>query len=298
MLFQRFDRLLFLAKGGRTIYFGDIGENSETLTNYFVKNGSDPCPKGDNPAEWMLEVIGAAPGSHTEIDWHQTWRQSPEYQEVQTELQRLKVEGSAHNEPHDKNSESYREFAAPFWEQLRIASLRVFQQYWRTPSYIYSKAALCIQVGLFIGLVFLNAPLSIQGLQNQMFAIFQVLTVFGQLVQMQVSPPHSPYVQHSLTSLDASLRHPTLSLRSPRTPLQDLQLESLHALPSLRRDPLEQSHVRLHVRLHLLPSRLPEERRSSWPDCRARCSHVASLLAVPRLHVYLCPHVYRHHRHC
>ncbi|KAL7764826.1 hypothetical protein ACKLNR_005971 [Fusarium oxysporum f. sp. zingiberi] len=188
MLFQRFDRLLFLAKGGRTIYFGDIGENSETLTNYFVKNGSDPCPKGDNPAEWMLEVIGAAPGSHTEIDWHQTWRQSPEYQEVQTELQRLKVEGSAHNEPHDKNSESYREFAAPFWEQLRIASLRVFQQYWRTPSYIYSKAALCIQVGLFIGLVFLNAPLSIQGLQNQMFAIFQVLTVFGQLVQMQM--PH------------------------------------------------------------------------------------------------------------
>ncbi|KAF5693475.1 ATPase, partial [Fusarium mundagurra] len=170
----RFDRLLFLAKGGRTIYFGDIGENSETLTNYFVKNGSDPCPKGDNPAEWMLEVIGAAPGSHTEIDWHQTWRQSPEYQEVQTELQRLKAEGSAHNEPHDNNSESYREFAAPFFEQLRIASLRVFQQYWRTPSYIYSKAILCIQVGLFIGLVFLNAPLSIQGLQNQMFAIFQV----------------------------------------------------------------------------------------------------------------------------
>ncbi|KAF4453657.1 ATPase [Fusarium austroafricanum] len=189
MLFQRFDRLLFLAKGGRTIYFGDIGQNSETLTNYFEKNGSDPCPKGDNPAEWMLEVIGAAPGSHTEIDWHQVWRESPEYQGVQTELQRLKAEGSTRTEPHhDNNSEQYREFAAPFWEQLRIATVRVFQQFWRTPSYIYSKATLCIQVGLFIGLVFLNAPLSIQGLQNQMFAIFQVLTVFGQLVQMQM--PH------------------------------------------------------------------------------------------------------------
>ncbi|KAF9771008.1 ZEB2-regulated ABC transporter 1 [Fusarium sp. DS 682] len=188
MLFQRFDRLLFLAKGGRTIYFGDIGENSETLTNYFVKNGSDPCPKGDNPAEWMLEVIGAAPGSHTEIDWHQVWRQSPEYQDVQTELQRLKAEGEARNEPHDSNSEDYREFAAPFLEQLRLAGYRVFQQYWRTPSYIYSKAALVIQLGLFIGLVFLNAPLTRQGLQNQMFAIFQVLTVFGQLVQGQM--PH------------------------------------------------------------------------------------------------------------
>jgi ABC-type multidrug transport system permease subunit/ABC-type multidrug transport system ATPase subunit len=187
MLFQRFDRLLFLAKGGRTIYFGDIGKNSEKLTGYFEKNGSDPCPKGENPAEWMLEVIGAAPGSHTDIDWHQAWRQSSEYQDVQTELQRLKAEGDADSSSHH-DPESYREFAAPFFQQLRIATQRVFQQYWRTPSYIYSKAALCIQVGLFIGLVFLNAPLSIQGLQNQMFAIFQVLTVFGQLVQMQM--PH------------------------------------------------------------------------------------------------------------
>jgi ABC-type multidrug transport system ATPase subunit len=31
MLFQRFDRLLFLASGGRTIYFGEIGENSKTV---------------------------------------------------------------------------------------------------------------------------------------------------------------------------------------------------------------------------------------------------------------------------
>ncbi|KAF5025555.1 hypothetical protein F66182_2363 [Fusarium sp. NRRL 66182] len=186
MLFQRFDRLLFLAKGGRTIYFGDIGKNSETLTSYFEKHGSEPCPKGDNPAEWMLEVIGAAPGSHTEIDWHQTWRDSNEYQAVQTELQRLKSEGAASVGSDDP--ESYREFAAPFLEQLRVAGYRVFQQYWRTPSYIYSKAALCLQVGLFIGLVFLNAPLSIQGLQNQMFAMFQMLTVFGQLCQMQM--PH------------------------------------------------------------------------------------------------------------
>ncbi|KAH6985334.1 ABC transporter [Ilyonectria destructans] len=189
MLFQRFDRLLFLAKGGRTIYFGDIGENSETLTNYFVKNGSAPCPKGENPAEWMLEVIGAAPGSHTDIDWHQTWRDSPEYQNVQTELHHLKDEGNGGNAAaHNDDPESYREFAAPFWHQLQVATQRAFEQYWRTPSYIYSKAALCISVALFIGLVFLNAPLTIQGLQNQMFAIFNILTIFGQLVQQQM--PH------------------------------------------------------------------------------------------------------------
>ncbi|KAF4122564.1 ABC-type branched-chain amino acid transport system, ATPase component [Geosmithia morbida] len=189
MLFQRFDRLLFLAKGGRTVYFGDIGEHSKTLTSYFQGHGARPCNDGENPAEWMLEAIGAAPGSSTDVDWHQAWRDSPEYAAVQTELQRLKSEGEARGAlSGEEKSESFREFAAPFWSQMNIVTRRVFEQYWRTPSYIYSKFILCTGVALFIGLVFLDAPLSIQGLQNQMFAIFNILTVFGQLVQQQM--PH------------------------------------------------------------------------------------------------------------
>ncbi|KAK4654368.1 Multidrug resistance protein [Podospora pseudocomata] len=194
MLFQRFDRLLFLAKGGRTVYFGDIGENSKTMTSYFERNGGFPCPADANPAEWMLEVIGAAPGSVTNVDWHQAWRESPEYAAVQEELQRLKAQAK----PSDAlatDDGSYREFAAPFGEQLRSVTHRVFQQYWRTPTYIYSKAILCLIVSLFIGFVFFKAPNTIQGLQNQMFAIFNILTVFGQLVQQTM--PHF-VVQRSL----------------------------------------------------------------------------------------------------
>jgi len=194
MLFQRFDRLLFLAKGGRTVYFGDIGENSRTMTKYFESHGAPACPTEANPAEWMLDAIGAAPGSRTDIDWHQTWRNSDEFAAVQAELQRLKDEapdGPAATE----DDQSFREHAAPFTQQLSVVTHRVFQQYWRTPSYIYSKAALCISVSLFIGLVFLNAPNTQQGLQNQMFAIFNVLTVFGQLVQQTM--PHF-VIQRSL----------------------------------------------------------------------------------------------------
>ena len=51
ILFQEFDRLLFLAKGGKTVYFGDIGKNSETLLNYFESNGADKCGEDANPAE-------------------------------------------------------------------------------------------------------------------------------------------------------------------------------------------------------------------------------------------------------
>jgi ATP-binding cassette subfamily G (WHITE) protein 2 (PDR) len=194
MLFQRFDRLLFLARGGRTVYYGDVGENSQVLVDYFVRNGGPPCPPEANPAEWMLEVIGAAPGSHTDIDWHQTWRNSPEYAEVKRHLAELKSErGQAEalqrtmSAQKREDKAAYREFAAPFTTQLRETLVRVFQQYWRTPSYIYSKTFLCVFSALFIGFSLFQMPNTQTGLQNQMFAIFMLLTIFGQLVQ-QIMP--------------------------------------------------------------------------------------------------------------
>ncbi|KAJ9635209.1 Multidrug resistance protein [Coniosporium tulheliwenetii] len=189
MLFQRFDRLLFLAKGGRTVYFGEVGENSNVLTKYFERNGAHPCPPDANPAEWMLEVIGAAPGTSTDIDWHQVWRNSPEMRATHQELERLKQERPQKTEPaaNANDKESYREFAAPFGVQFWQVTKRVFQQYWRTPSYIYSKAALCTFAALFIGFSFYKASNSQQGLQNQMFSIFMLFTIFGQLVQ-QIMP--------------------------------------------------------------------------------------------------------------
>ncbi|KAL5611837.1 hypothetical protein BROUX41_000589 [Berkeleyomyces rouxiae] len=180
MLFQRFDRLLFLRRGGQTIYFGEVGKESKTLTSYFERNGASPCPREANPAEWMLEVIGAAPGSHTDIDWHETWKSSEEADKVRAELQRLRANASPHN---DIDEDENKEFSAPFSIQFQQVLTRVMAQYWRTPSYIYSKFMLCAGVSLFIGFVFYDAPNSIQGLQNQMFSIFQLFTVFGQLMQ-------------------------------------------------------------------------------------------------------------------
>ncbi|KAG4442031.1 hypothetical protein IFR05_002499 [Cadophora sp. M221] len=189
MLFQRFDRLLFLAKGGRTVYFGEVGEGSHILSKYFERISGIACPPDANPAEWMLEVIGAAPGSHTDVDWHEAWRASPEYQEVHRELDRLKEELPRTTQPSSTSEDkaSFREFAAPFAVQQLEVQKRVFQQYWRTPSYLYSKIALCVGSALFIGFSFFNAGTSQQELQNQMFAIFMLFTIFGQLVQ-QIMP--------------------------------------------------------------------------------------------------------------
>lgn len=189
MLFQRFDRLLFLAAGGKTVYFGEVGQNSNVLTSYFERNGAHKCPDAANPAEWMLEVIGAAPGSHTDIDWREVWRSSAEYQEVHRELDRLETQRPQETDTHStkNDKEAYREFAAPFGLQVWEVTYRVFQQYWRTPSYIYSKLVLCLSSSLFIGLIFFRAPLTQQGLQNQLFSIFMIFINFGNLVQ-QIMP--------------------------------------------------------------------------------------------------------------
>ena len=186
MLFQRFDRLLFLAKGGRTVYFGQIGENSSILADYFTRNGGHALSDGENPAEWMLDVIGAAPGSHSDVDWPAVWNESAEKGAVVQHLAELKSSLSQKEKDAGSDTE-HREFASSTAVQLRECLSRVFSQYWRTPSYIYSKIILSILTALYNGFSFFHAQNTIQGLQNQMFSIFMLMTIFGNLVQ-QIMP--------------------------------------------------------------------------------------------------------------
>ncbi|KAH8789417.1 AtrD, ABC-transporter [Hyaloscypha sp. PMI_1271] len=185
ILFQEFDRLLFLAAGGKTVYFGAIGEDSKTMISYFERNGSRKFAADENPAEVMLEVIGAAPGSETTIDWPHVWNNSPERQAIKATLADMKSE--LHQKPIDHDPTSLDPFAAPLTTQLWTVTVRVFEQYWRTPSYLYSKTALCVAVGLFIGLSFWQSPNSLQGMQNQLFSIFMMLVVFTNICQ-QIMP--------------------------------------------------------------------------------------------------------------
>ena len=185
VLFQEFDRLLFLVAGGKTVYYGDIGHRSEALTAYFERNGSRKCGAEENPAEWMLDVVGAAPGSQNTIDWPQVWRDSDEKHQIRETLAGMKQELS--QLPAENDGTALREFAEPFTLQLFTVTRRVFEQYWRTPSYLYSKTVLCTASALFIGFSFWDAAISLQGLQNQLFSIFMLMTIFGNLSQ-QILP--------------------------------------------------------------------------------------------------------------
>jgi len=288
MLFQRFDRLLFLAKGGKTVYFGEVGANSKVLSSYFERHGSHKCPRDANPAEWMLEVIGAAPGSHTDIDWHETWRGSKEYAEVHAELEKMKFSErpqEASPQPGKVDKESYREFAAPFGVQMREVTYRVFQQYWRTPSYIYSKAALCLFSSLFIGFAFYKAPLTQQGLQNQMFSsrVPPPTVVKYSLILFSLHALHD--LRPADTANHAAFRHAARSLRGPREAEQGVRMavrlkgipqswirsvtdafQGIHVRQYHRRAAVEHPDGRHHLLLLLLPDRALQQR---CPDQRS-----------------------------
>ncbi|CAG9936386.1 unnamed protein product [Clonostachys rosea f. rosea IK726] len=177
ILFQQFDRILLLAKGGKTVYFGDLGKDSRQLIDYFERQGGEKCQPEENPAEWMLKVIGAAPGSKATRDWHEAWLNSPEYNRVQTRLEELS--STLRSREQVSSEDNVATYAMSLQQQFVACFYRVWQQYWRTPSYIYAKLILSGGTALFIGVSFYDADLSMTGLQDQMFAVFMLLVVFA-----------------------------------------------------------------------------------------------------------------------
>ncbi|KAJ5816604.1 CDR ABC transporter [Penicillium robsamsonii] len=187
MLFQQFDQLLFLARGGKTVYFGPVGDNSSTMLEYFESNGARQCADSENPAEYMLGIVNAGQNNKGQ-DWFDVWKQSNESKQVQTEIDRIHKE-KENNPPadDDNSSRSYSEFAMPFWFQMKQVTYRVFQQYWRMPSYVLAKWGLGIASGLFIGFSFFGAKTSLQGMQTVIYSLFMICTIFSSLAQ-QIMP--------------------------------------------------------------------------------------------------------------
>jgi ATP-binding cassette subfamily G (WHITE) protein 2 (PDR) len=182
ILFQEFDRLLFLAKGGKTVYFGPIGQNSETLINYYESNGARKCGDDENPAEYMLEIVNKGSSGQGQ-DWHEVWKASGERTAVNEELEMIHKEKMNEVVAGEEEEGSHSEFAMPFTAQVSAVTYRVFQQYWRMPSYVFAKWALGVASGLFIGFSFFKSNSTQQGLQNVLFSAFMIATIFSSLVQ-------------------------------------------------------------------------------------------------------------------
>ncbi|KAH8666459.1 ABC-2 type transporter [Xylariales sp. PMI_506] len=180
-LFENFDRLLLLQRGGRTVYFGDIGKDAETLRDYLKRHGAI-AGESDNVAEFMLEAIGA--GSTPRVgdrDWADIWDESPELANVKDKISQFKQERLGQS----IDPAMQREFASPLAHQLKIVINRTNLSFWRSPNYLFTRLFNHFIIALLTGLNFLLLDDSRASLQYKVFVIFQV-TVLPALVISQV----------------------------------------------------------------------------------------------------------------
>jgi len=161
LLFQSFDRLLLLQRGGQTVYFGDIGEDSKVLIDYLERNGAK-VPGDVNPAEFMLEAIGAGSRKRIGGDWHEKWVNSPEFAEVKEEIVRLKTAALAQPEEKDTN---HNQYATSFMFQLRKVLNRTNIALWRNADYQWTRLFAHIAIALVVTLTFLQLGDDLTSLQ-------------------------------------------------------------------------------------------------------------------------------------
>lgn len=186
-LFENFDRLLLLQKGGQTVYFGDIGKDANVLLGYFRQHGAD-CPPNSNPAEWMLDTIGAGQAPRLgDRDWGDIWTDSDELAAVKAEIVHLKSTRMA--EVGSAPPIEEKEFATPLWHQIKIVGRRTHLAFWRSPNYGFTRLYNHVVVAVLDGLMFLQLNDSRTSLQYRVFVIFQV-TVLPALILAQVEPKY------------------------------------------------------------------------------------------------------------
>ncbi|KAM3514606.1 hypothetical protein MY11210_001712 [Beauveria gryllotalpidicola] len=179
-LFSQFDSLLLLARGGKTVYFGDIGDCGQTIKDYFGRNGC-PCPPDANPAEYMIDVVSG--NSVDSRDWSEVWLQSPEHEKMTAELDDIIADAAA--KPPGTVDDGHA-FATPMGAQVRVVTHRMNVSLWRNTEYVNNKIMLHIFSALFNGFSFWMVGNSFNDLQAKMFAVFQFIFVApGVLAQLQ-----------------------------------------------------------------------------------------------------------------
>ncbi|CAI7660668.1 unnamed protein product [Penicillium glandicola] len=179
-LFAEFDQLLLLAKGGKTVFFGPIGENSQGVKGYFSRYGA-PCPPETNPAEHMIDVVSGQLSQGR--DWNKVWLESPEHSAILKELDEI-IETAA-SKPQATIDDG-REFATTLWEQTGLVLKRTSTALYRNADYINNKFALHISTGLFVGFSFWMIGDSVADLQSVLFFIFNAIFVApGVINQLQ-----------------------------------------------------------------------------------------------------------------
>ncbi|XP_058223773.1 pleiotropic drug resistance protein 1-like isoform X1 [Rhododendron vialii] len=163
-IFDAFDELFLLKRGGEEIYVGPLGHHSLHLIAYFEGiNGVNKIKDGYNPATWMLEVTSIAQEAALEVDFAQVYKNSELYRRNKETITELSTPpwGS-------KDLCFATQYSQSFFTQCMACLWKQHLSYWRNPPYTAMRFLFTTIIALLFGTIFWHIG-SKRGTQQDIF---------------------------------------------------------------------------------------------------------------------------------
>ncbi|KAI3468284.1 hypothetical protein Pfo_024947 [Paulownia fortunei] len=148
-IFESFDELLLMKRGGQLIYAGPLGNKSIKLIKYFEAiPGVQKIRPGYNPAAWILEVTSPAEENRLGLDFAEIYRQSDLFQQNKDLVESLCKPDKDTNElsfPSKYSLSFLGQFLACLWKQNL--------SYWRNPQYTAVRFFYTVIISLMFGTI-------------------------------------------------------------------------------------------------------------------------------------------------
>ncbi|XP_050238266.1 pleiotropic drug resistance protein 1-like [Mercurialis annua] len=149
-IFDAFDELILLKKGGEEVFVGPIGRHSCLLIKYFEDvEGVPKIKDGYNPATWMLEITSAAHEAALGINFADIYKNSELYRNNKALIEELST-----SQPGSKDLYFPTQYSQSFLTQCKACLWKQHWSYWRNPPYTAVKLLFTTIVALMFGTIF------------------------------------------------------------------------------------------------------------------------------------------------
>ncbi|CAM8903086.1 unnamed protein product [Rhodiola kirilowii] len=149
-VFEAFDELILMKRGGQVIYSGLLGRHSNKLIEYFEGISGVPKIKNNyNPATWMLEITSESVEADLGIDFGKIYKDSSLHQATLRMVEEL-------SEPPPGSQDLH--FPTPFPQgymfQFMTCLWKQHLSYWRSPGYNLQRFLFTSIAAIIFGAVF------------------------------------------------------------------------------------------------------------------------------------------------
>ncbi|GLT66274.1 hypothetical protein SLA2020_386460 [Shorea laevis] len=149
-IFEAFDELLLMKRGGQVIYSGPLGRNSHNIIEYFEAiPGVSKIQDKYNPATWMLEVSSVAAEGRLGMDFAEYYKSSSLYQRNKALVQELSTPP-----PGAKDLYFSSQYSQSSWGQFKSCLWKQWWTYWRSPDYNLVRYFFTLASALLVGSIF------------------------------------------------------------------------------------------------------------------------------------------------